>query len=171
MTDFVALSIESLQRFPAELAQLVWNLSSADVRIRPCADSWTIVEIAGHLGDAERVMRARIQQICTHDVPTIVPFDQDASVRLHHYNDADIQTLLADLHQERQTTLAFVASLSPAVYARTGWHPEVGLLRVDMMLEYLAKHDYQHYRHIHVILRHITKNGAASVREGTPIHA
>jgi len=171
MTDFVNLAIERLRGFPTELEQLVGDVSNADIRIRPYADSWSIVEIIGHLGDAERVMRHRIQQICIHHAPTIVPFDQDASVLAQRYQEANVHHLLGALHDERQATLACVARLSPADYARTGWHPEVGLLRIDMMLEYLAKHDYQHYRHIHVILRHIAKIGTASVVGGIPIHA
>ncbi|MFM2309350.1 MAG: hypothetical protein RLY87_1471 [Chloroflexota bacterium] len=171
MTDIVTRAIESLRAFPTELESLIGNIACAQVRVRPSPDAWSIIEIAGHLTDAERVMRERITQICTNDAPIIIPFDQDASVRNQRYHDADLLEVLRSLHQERQTTLALVAQLRPADFARTGWHPEVGILRVDMLLEYLAKHDYQHYRHIHVILRHIAKIAVSPVSEGTHIHA
>ena len=171
MTDIVTRAIESLRGFPMELENLIGHLSATHVRIRPSLDSWSIIEIAGHLTDAERVMRERIVQICSTDTPLIVPFDQDASVRQQRYHEAELHRMIRTLHQERQTTLAYVTQLRPVDFARTGWHPEVGILRVDMMLEYLATHDYQHYRHIHVILRHIAKIDAAPVNEGTHIHA
>lgn len=171
MTDLVSGSIESLRGFHAELQQLVAVIPARDAQVRPYPDAWSIVEIIGHLGDAERVMRERIQLLCAHDAPTILPFDQDAAVRTNHYQHQDMNALLGTLVYERQQTLALVVGLQSADFSRTGWHSEVGLMRVDMMLEYLAKHDYSHYRHIHVILRHIAKNSPSLEDKGSPLHA
>jgi uncharacterized damage-inducible protein DinB len=171
MTDLVSVSIESLRGFHAELQQLVADIPARDAQMRPYSDAWSIVEIIGHLGDAERVLRERIQLLCAHDAPTINPFDQDAAVRTHQYQLQDMQVLLDTVVCERQQTLALVAGLQRADFSRTGWHCEVGLMRVDMMLEYLAKHDYSHYRHIHEILRHIAKNSPSLEDKGSPLHA
>ena len=123
MTDLVSGSIERLRGFHAELQQLVVDIPARDAQIRPYPDAWSIVEIIGHLGDAERVMRERIQLLCAHDAPTILPFDQDASVRTHQYQHQDMNALLDTLLYERQQTLAFLAGLQHADFSRTGGTP------------------------------------------------
>lgn len=163
MSNVVFRSIERMQGFPAHLSALITIVDAAWIRLRPCPASWSIVEIVGHLGDVERVMRVRMQQICSQQHPAIEAFDQDVSVRQHAYQHGSLDQVLAKFADERARTLAFLTTLPSAAYARTGWHPEVGLLRVDMMVEHLAKHDYAHYRDIHVILRLVDKSGTYTI--------
>ena len=153
MNEYVRRSIESLRTFPGHLLPFVRSIDPSLSQLRPTPTSWSVTEIIGHLGDAERVMRGRIHQICTSDHPVIEPFDQDAAVSQNGYRTTDFHTLLDALCAERTTTMAYLDGLAESAFSRTGWHQDVGLLRVDMMIEYLAKHDYEHYRHIHQILR------------------
>lgn len=132
-------------------------LDVAWIRLRPAPTAWSIVENIGHLADVERVMRKRMDLVCTQQQSVIEAFDQDTSVRQHAYQHRALDQVLATFAEERARTLAFLATLPRAAYALTGWHPEIGLLRVDMMIEHLAKHDYTHYRDIHVILRQVDK--------------
>ena len=153
MSNVVLRSIERMQGFPAHLNTLITMLDATWIRLRPHPNAWSIVEIIGHLADVERVMHERMQLICSQQHSIIEPFDQDTSVRQHAYQHRALDQVLATFADERARTLAFLATLPRAAYGRTGWHPEIGLLRVDMMIEHLAKHDYTHYRDIHVILR------------------
>lgn len=155
MSNVVLRSIERMQGFPAHLNTLITMLDATWIRLRPHPNAWSIVEIIGHLGDVERVMHERMHLIWTQQHPVIAVFDQDTSVRQHAYQHRALNQVLTTFAEERARTLAFLATLPRAAYARTGWHPEIGLLRVDMMIEHLAKHDYTHYRDIHVILRQV----------------
>jgi uncharacterized damage-inducible protein DinB len=158
MSNVVLRSIERMQGFPGDLNTLTTMLDATWIRLRPAPTSWSIVEIIGHLGDVERVMRERMHLICTQQHPAIEAFDQDTSVLQHSYQQRALDQVLAAFADERARTLAFLATLPQAMYARTGWHPEIGLLRVDMIIEHLTKHDYSHYRDIHVILRQVDKS-------------
>jgi len=152
-----------MQGFPGHLNTLTTMLDVAWIRLRPTPASWSIVEIIGHLADVERVMRERMYLVTSQQLAGIEAFDQDRSVRQHAYQHRALDQVLATFADERARTLAFLATLPQAVYARTGWHPEIGLLRVDMMIEHLAKHDYIHYRDIHVILRQVDKSSTHAI--------
>jgi hypothetical protein len=145
--------MQSLRHAQSYLRTMVMPLSAATLTYRPAPQEWSITENIGHLIDTEQLLRMRMQLLCTHDNPTIVPYDQDAAVVRNDYQHADIWALWRTLIAERQTTLAWLSTLRPQHLQRRGWHGEYGLWTVEFVVAYLARHDYLHYTQITNVLR------------------
>lgn len=144
--------VASLSHFQPFLRTLVGSLPERALRFRTTPHEWSIIENIGHLIDTEQLLRYRIQRMCQLNHPTIVPYDQDAAVVRHNYQQASLTDLIATLDRERHQTLAYFATLAPSDLQRTGWHGEYGLWRVDFVVHYLADHDYLHDRQIRSVL-------------------
>ena len=144
--------VASLTHFQPFLRTLVGTLPERALRFRTAPHEWSIIENVGHLIDTEQLLRYRIQRMCQHDHPIIIPYDQDAAVVRNGYQQAVLTDLLTQLDRERQQTLAYFATLAPSDLLRTGWHAEYGLWRVDVVVSYLARHDYVHDQQIRGVL-------------------
>jgi len=144
--------VASLSHFQPFLRTLVGSLPERALRFRTAPNEWSIIENIGHLIDTEQLLRYRIQRMCQLNHPTIFNYDQDAAVVRNQYQQAQLSDLLAELDNERQHTLAYMATISAADLVKTGWHDEYGLWRVDFVIHYLARHDYMHDQQIRGVL-------------------
>lgn len=142
----------SLRHFQPFLRTLVGSLPDSALRFRTAPHEWSVIENVGHLIDTEQLLRYRIERMCQHNHPLIIPYDQDAAVVRNQYQQAALADLLTTLDRERQQTLAYLATLSASDLLRTGWHDEYGLWRIDFVVGYLARHDSFHDQQIRTVL-------------------
>src|ERR671937_3283791 len=62
--------------------------AGSNLRRRPAAREWSVLELLGHLSDAELVMSGRYRWALCEDEPPLVPYDQDRWVAgLRHNED------------------------------------------------------------------------------------
>ncbi len=139
--------LDRLAGFPAELQQRLQGLSDEALRFRPTPESWSIVEILGHLTDVDAVWPARVRQMLAAENPTLVRVDNDL-VRQRDYQHKQVGTLLTTLAERRAEFVALMRSLRPAQLARTGIHPTRGPITVAGAIAALADHDRQHREQI-----------------------
>jgi hypothetical protein len=125
---------------------LTMILASAggDLRTRPADGEWSVLELLGHMVDAEVVCATRYRFVLTNDRPPLPGYDQDRWVELHRYNEADPTQLLAQLRPLRRANLALWRQASEADRARVGLHAERGEESYDMTFRMLAGHDRFH---------------------------
>ena len=110
---------------PAEVRRLVAD-AGADLRPRPNPGEWSVLELVGHIIDAELVVSTRYRFILAQDRPPIQPYDQDLwAMRLRH-NDADPDDLLAPFEALRAANLALWRATPAEDRARYGIHAERG---------------------------------------------
>src|SRR5712691_1122373 len=89
------------ERDPAEIqAQLTDQLQAVveeagpRLRIRPAPSEWSVLEVLGHILDAEIVSAGRYRWILAHDEPPLIGYDQDLWVdRLHDQSDDPAEML------------------------------------------------------------------------------
>src|SRR5260370_42598888 len=79
---------------PAEVAQATASAgqsllkdAGSDLTRRPAAGEWSILELAGHLVDAEIVMSGRYRWAISQDDPPLVGYDQELWVARLGRND------------------------------------------------------------------------------------
>src|SRR5579871_1802974 len=77
-----------------------------ELRRRPAAGEWSVLELLGHLVDAELVGAARYRWILSHEAPTLVGYDQDRWVARLRHNDDSPDELLALFSALRRANLA-----------------------------------------------------------------
>ncbi len=115
-----------------------------DIRTRPAAREWSVLECIGHVTDAETVMSARYRWVLAHDEPELIGYDQDLWVDGLRHNEDDPADLLAVFEVLRIANLALWGRSSPEQRARVGLHRERGPESFDLMFRLLGGHDRVH---------------------------
>ncbi len=118
------------------------------LRTRPERDEWSVLELAGHLFDAEVYATARYRWVLAHHRPELPPFDQDlVATRLRH-NEADAGSVLDAFEALRGANLELWRRTTPAERLRAGLHLEKGELTYETLFRELAGHDRFHLAQI-----------------------
>jgi uncharacterized damage-inducible protein DinB len=135
-----------LSRTPATLATLVRDLPEGWTRQNEGPDTWTVVDVVGHLIHGERtdwIPRARL--ILEHGATrTFEPFDRFA--QLQASQGRSLNQLLDEFSALRAGNLAALAEmrLGPEQLALQGRHPELGLVTLGQLLSTWVAHDLDH---------------------------
>lgn len=134
--DVQAATLGALRELLAE--------AGGDLRRRPAQGEWSVLELLGHLTDAELVMAARYRWALAHDEPELLGYDQDLwVVRLRH-NDAEPEELLALFEALRFANIALWRRTPEAERPRAGRHLERGRESYEVMFRMIAGHDRFH---------------------------
>jgi hypothetical protein len=131
----------------AETARRVRELieqAERDLSRRPAAGEWSVLELVGHLHDAELVSGARYRWILSQDTPSLIGYDQDRWVAQLRHNEASPDELLALFTAVRQANLKLWARSSASERQRVGLHAERGPESYELLFRMLAGHDRFH---------------------------
>jgi hypothetical protein len=133
---------EAMAETPATLGALLVDAGD-DMRTRPAAGEWSVLQLVGHIADAELVVAGRLRWILAHDRPDLLPYDQDLWVDTLHQDD-DPDTLLADFESLRQANLDLWQRTPTGQRSRVGIHRERGPESFELTFRLLAGHDRVH---------------------------
>jgi DinB superfamily len=133
---------EAMAETPAILRALLED-AGEDLRTRPEAGEWSVLQLLGHIADAELVVAGRLRWILAHDRPEILPYDQDLWVDTLHRDD-DPDTLLTDFEALRQANLDLWRRTPIGERSRVGIHRERGPESFELTFRLLAGHDRVH---------------------------
>jgi hypothetical protein len=114
------------------------------LRTRPADGEWSVLELLGHMLDAEVISSARYRWVISEERPPLVPYDQDLWVGALGYNDADPTELLATFDALRAANIALWRRSDAMQRARDGLHGERGPESFDLMFRLLAGHSRFH---------------------------
>lgn len=143
--------VEVQQATPAELHRIV-DEAGFKIRERPAPNEWSVLELIGHLADAELVASARYRWAVAQDRPPLMGYDQDLWVdRLRHNEDMAAE-LLTYFESLRLANLNLWQRLSPEERKRVGMHAERGPESVELMFRLMAGHDRFHLTQIRTTL-------------------
>ena len=128
---------------PAILRALVAD-AGGDLRTRPEPGEWSVVELIGHIVDAELNSSVRYRSILAQDEPDLVPYDQDRWANRLHSTGESVDDLLAVFDALRAANLRLWQSTPAADRARVGNHLERGPESYELTFRLLAGHDRVH---------------------------
>jgi hypothetical protein len=128
---------------PAILRALIADAGD-DLRTRPEPGEWSVVELIGHIVDAELNSSVRYRSILAHDEPDLVPYDQDLWANRLHSTSESVDDLLALFDALRAANLHLWAATPGADRARVGNHLERGPESYELTFRLLAGHDRVH---------------------------
>jgi hypothetical protein len=128
---------------PATLRTLIAEAGD-DLRTRPEPSEWSVVELIGHVVDAELNSSVRYRSILAEDEPDLVPYDQDLWANRLHSTSDDVGELLATFDALRAANLALWRATPAADRARVGNHLERGPESYELTFRLLAGHDRVH---------------------------
>ena len=99
---------------------------AAATTLRDGPDGWSILFIACHLRDYERIVAARVERLLTEENPTLPALDNAAAERSGDYAHQELAAVRADLQSRRAALLAQLTALDVAAWERNGHHPTQG---------------------------------------------
>jgi DinB superfamily len=125
------------------------GLPPALLRWHPAPGEWCVLEVIGHLIEAEeRGFAGRVRTLLAESDPEFRTWDQDAVAQGRRDCERDPANLLAEWTRIREASAALVDGLRHGDLARAGRHPSVGRLSVSDLLAEWVHHDRNHQRQI-----------------------
>lgn len=140
-------AMRDIAELPAHMRDAVRALSNAqlDTPYRPAG--WTVRQVVHHVPDSHMNAFVRLKLALTEDNPTIKPYDQNAFARLDDARlPVDVSLALLDGLHARWS--AVLAAMTPAQFSRPWFHPEIGAIAIDYLVQTYAWHSRHHVAHI-----------------------
>jgi len=137
------------------LVRSVLKDAGSDLRTRPAPAEWSVLELLGHLADAETVMSGRYRWTVSQDEPPLLGYDQDLWVARLRHNDAQPDELLTVFSALRAANLQLWSRSSAADRQRVAMHAERGPESYELMFRMLAGHDRFHLNQMRDTLRQV----------------
>jgi uncharacterized damage-inducible protein DinB len=137
------------------LLRSVLNDAASDLRRRPAAAEWSVLELLGHLVDAETVMSGRFRWTVSQDEPPLLGYDQDLWVARLRHNDGQPDELLAVFSALRGANLQLWRRSSADDRQRVAMHAGRGPESYELMFRMLAGHDRFHLEQMRDTLRQL----------------
>jgi len=143
-----AALIGQIAEAPARLLQAVQGLTPEqfDTPYRP--EGWTVRQVAHHLSDSHLNSYLRFKLGLTEDQPAIKTYDEALWARLPDTQLTPVKTSIVLLEALHERWVHLLRSMTPADFARTVHHPELGLISLDRLLAIYAWHGRHHVAHI-----------------------
>lgn len=141
--------IEAYLEGPKQLRQAVSGMSKEQVRSRPIAGKWSVLEVVCHLADFDPIYADRMKRVIAEDGPTILGADQDKFSSGLCYMDRDLEEELKIIELTRSQMARILSKLPESALQRVGTHNERGPMTLEKMLNTITGHIPHHVKFIH----------------------
>jgi hypothetical protein len=143
---------EVLRRELAQGARLIRELAvdvpTAEARVRPAPEAWSILEVVAHLLDEEREdFRARLDLVLHRPHETWPRIDPAAWVTERRYNERELPATLEAFLAERERSLGWLAGLTAPDWSRV-YQASFGPISAGDLAASWAAHDLLHIRQL-----------------------
>ena len=149
-------TISLLSRTPAALNALLRDLPDSWTRRNEGGDTWTAVDVVGHLIHGEKTdWMPRVRLIVEHDdLRSFEPFDMKGHVR--EIAAKSLPELLDEFAQLRAANICDLQALNllPGDLSRPGLHPALGPVTLSQLLASWPAHDLTHIHQLSRIMAH-----------------
>lgn len=139
---------EFLRSVPALIDEAVAAMSDVDLRRRPAADEWSVLEVCCHLRDYAEIEGQRARLMVDEDEPVLQTWDQDKRARERDYAGDDPQRVATALRAFWLALADWLDGLTDEQWERGGSHPEAGRVTVRSRVERQRDHARLHVEQI-----------------------
>ena len=138
-----------LEAAPDVLGKMLETVTGPEVYDRrPDPERFTLREVVAHLADWDQVFLGRMTQTRDSDHPTLQGIDEGQVAVDHDYAHADAAESLARHKANRAALVAFLRTLSPGDWERTGNHTELGPITLTAQAVLVVAHDGYHRQQV-----------------------
>lgn len=134
--------VEVLQATPLRVEEFLERLGSYGIEESYAPGKWSARYILAHLADVELAHAFRFRQVLAESEPVLQPFDQD--VWAERYRRVDPALAVAAFRSVRSWNLALLTTMDLDDWLKEAYHPERGMLSMDLLVRGLAGHDLNH---------------------------
>ncbi|MEL6270627.1 MAG: DinB family protein [Chloroflexota bacterium] len=135
-----AAYIDTIRNFPEAFADLVSELTDAQLMARSLDGEWTIAQNVHHVADSHMNSYVRLKLILTEDRPALKGYDQEAWAKLVDGDKPNVDVSLNLLRSLHTRWVAVYESLTDEQWQRVGIHSEIGEVTPDDLVKIYAEH-------------------------------
>ncbi|MCA2209075.1 DinB family protein [Nocardia rosealba] len=148
--DAASIAFEQVpDRTRAAAAHIASALDRDDVRVRPDAQTWSVLEYAAHVRDVCRIFDTRLALMLDGDgatAPRFENWDQDATAVTDRYNEQDPAAVAQELSADAEQVAAAFAAVPADRLDWRGARSDGSLFTVASLGRYFL-HDLEHHVH------------------------
>jgi len=138
-----------MERFQHVLPALLNGLDPESIAWKPPSGNWSILEIVCHLADEEvEDFRIRVRMTLENHQDAWPTIDPEAVAVSRHYQDSNIDDVLARFLDERAESVKWLKSLHDPDWFQKYQHPKFGPIQVGDVMSAWVAHDLLHTRQI-----------------------
>ncbi len=146
--------IDSLERFPARLRDLVFELDLEQLETPYRPGGWTVRQLIHHISDSHHNSYIRFKWALTEKSPLIKVYDEKKWAELHDSKSAPIENSLLHLQVIHQKLVFLLRGLDRKELKKTFIHPEGHIeTSLEENIGRYVWHGDHHYAHIANLIR------------------
>lgn len=142
-----AEAVAAIATMPAKLRDAVRSLSDGQLDTPYRSGGWTVRQVVHHLGDSHMNAFVRLKLALTENNPTVKPYDEKAFAELPD-QQLPIDVSLALLDGLHARWAAVLNTLTADQFARPLYHPEIGAITIEYLVQSYGWHSRHHVAHI-----------------------
>jgi uncharacterized damage-inducible protein DinB len=143
--------LDKLQETPKTLMALLRGVPDEVLRRKPAPEKWSMLEIACHLRDVERLFLERYAKMANHDRPALRMINQDELAVALKYNQDEPAAAIREFQALRAETIALLSALAHQPWQRIGLHPKRGEFSIATQAGIHVNHDANHLNQIRAL--------------------
>lgn len=136
--------LDKLERLGDEVRRLTAGLTNEQLAQRVEPDKWSLLELVAHLSRLQGIFTQRVTAMIQHDQPAITSYmpedDPGWEAFIARPGDAIVQEFL----DGRQKFVAWMRTLEPQQWHRSGRHPDYPHYDVHFAVDYMSHHEAHH---------------------------
>lgn len=144
----IEIWIEEIAGLPAALRGVIRRMTAEQLETPYRPEGWSVRQVVHHLADSHMNSLVRFKLALTEDRPTIKPYFEDRWAALADYDVVPIETSLRFIELLHERWVCLLRNLREADLQREFFHPESGLVRLDMNIGIYSWHGRHHLAHI-----------------------
>ena len=132
--------IKQLTTHSFSISQLCLAVTDAQARVKPDAQSWSMLEVLDHLYEEEREDFRKLIDVAFHETETIgSPLSFDKTATGDGYQSEDVHQAITLFTAERERSLEWLQGLNAPDWERTCTHPRGFEMRAgDVLAAWVA---------------------------------
>lgn len=146
--------LKAIRESGGEIEAQIVALDSEVLRWRATDDDWCLLELMGHLADAERLYVDRLRRILSDFEPNLRDIDIESWPRERDYASGSVRAFARVFALERSETVMLLWSAGPSEWERGGEHPFRGRLTLGDVARDINRHDLEHLWQARRLVRH-----------------
>ena len=145
--------IETIERFPKELANLVEGASTENLAKAYRPWSWSARQVVHHMFDSHMNSYIRFKMALTEDNPSIKPYSENDWAHMPDGDEAPIEWSVEGVKFVHLRWVFLMKTMEETDWSKSYFHPERGITyRLDRVLGIYAWHCTHHLKHIESVL-------------------
>lgn len=142
--DAPAALIAEYDRGAAAVRSAVEGLTAEQLRARPVAGRWSMLELICHVADCEQFFADRMKRTIAMDRPLLIGADGFRYPGSLRYHDHDLEEEIRLVEITRLQMARVLRLLPPEAWQRTAIHSETGLVTLRQLLLHANRHLAHH---------------------------